>query len=97
MSEQFRLPNSIVSLKKKLVEINGFTSHEINDMILDEIKRDFTNLSLSEFEEGKTKCNLNLNPTEEKFFNTLRRLYGISFCQLYIRATIKIAQQQKII
>lgn len=96
MPQQMKLPNTVILIKKKLIE-KGFTSQELNDEIILEMKKDFDNINSIEIVEGRTRSDVCLNRTQEKFFEKINQLYGITFTQLYTRCIIKIAKQEKII
>ena len=96
MPQQMKLPNTVILIKKKLIE-KGFTSQELDDEIILEMKKDFDNINSIEIAEGRTRSDVCLNRTQEKFFEKINQLYGITFTQLYTRCIIKIAKQEKII
>lgn len=96
MPQQMKLPNTVILIKKKLIE-KGFTSQELNDEIISEMKKDFDNINPIQIVEGRTRSDVCLNKTQEKFFEKVNQLYGITFTQLYIRCIIKIAKQERII
>jgi len=96
MPQQMKLPNNVIIIKKKLIE-KGFTSQELNDEIILEMKKDFDNIGTIELVEGRTRSDVCLNRTQEKFFEMVNKIYGITFTQLYTRSIIKIAKQEKII
>ncbi len=97
MQEFLRLPHTAKELKNQITQKKGCTSHELNDEILIEMKREFDNLKIMEIINGTTLCGVSLNRAQQRFFNDLKRMYGISFSQLYIRAIVKIAKTEKII
>lgn len=97
MPEQMRLPNTAKELKNLIAEKKGYSSHELNDIILLLMKKEFEDIKLIESMGGNAKCVVSLNRAQLRFFNDLKRVYGISFSQLYIKAIITIAKQEKII
>ena len=97
MAEFMKLPNTARELKILIAEKTGLSTHELNDSILSAMKKEFEDLKLMDSIEGNTMCCVTLNRGQLRFFNDLKRVYGISFSQLYIRSIIKIAQQEKII
>lgn len=97
MAEHLHLPKNIVLLKKRIIENNGYSTHELNDEILSDIKKDFENLKVNEMQEGRTHCLVSLNVTEIKFMENIKQMFGITFTQLYTNAIIKIAKKEKLI
>lgn len=94
---QVRLPLNVALIKKKIIDSNDYSSHEVNDAILTEIKSQFQNLVKVEIIEGKTICKICLNHTESKLMDEITSLYGITFTQLYIGAILNIAKKENLI
>jgi|LakMenEpi03Aug12_release.lakeMendotaPanAssembly.Ray.scaffolds.fasta_scaffold1004257_2 hypothetical protein len=96
MPQQMKLPNNIMQLKRDIIEKLGFSSQELNDEILLEMKKDFENINNIAVIEGRTRCDVSLNKTQEKFFDNIHAIYGITFTSLYIQGTIKVAKKNNI-
>lgn len=95
--QQIRLPINIALIKKKIIENNDYSSHEINDAILDEIKKQFEKLLEVEIVKGRTLCKVCLNHRESKLMDEITATYGITFTQLYIGAILNIAKNENLI
>jgi hypothetical protein len=98
-SRKIQIPFLIYELKNSIIELNDYTSHEINDIILSDIKQQYEHIlnNKDTLISDKMKCRFNLNKREEKIIEKIRQTYGIPLTQLYILSIIRIAIKHKII
>lgn len=92
-----RLPQNIAEIKDRIIERNEYSSHDINDAILVEIKKYFATLVEIKIKEGKRTCKICLNHKESKLMDEITAMYGITFSQLYISAIIEIGKKEKLL
>lgn len=98
MAKQYvRLPQNIADIKDRIIERNEYSSHDVNDAILTEIKKYFETLVEVEVKKGKRTCKICLNHRESKLMDEITAMYGITFSQLYISAIIEIGKKEKLL